>query len=220
MILFRLFLHVFLSWTSASRDGDMIAASGTPNWMPCTVEPAKSMPFCDPNIPKWRRLEDILSRMTRDEMCQQTYDKMGTIRSVPSWQGYNWNTECLHGLGAICHTVSNVTRCPTVFPAPPGLGATFNLTVASELGRVIGDEIRAFSNSNGHRSYQSRPIGVSAWGPNLNIYRDPRWGRNMEVPSEDPYHSGQYGVAYTRSLQWGPDTRYTKAIGALKHYTI
>ena len=54
--------------------------------------------------------------------------------------------------------------------------------------QVISDEIRAFGNSNGHRDYQSRPIGVSAWGPNLNIYRDPRWGRNVEVPSEDPFH--------------------------------
>ena len=81
-------------------------------------------------------------------------------------------------------------------------------------------KIRAFTNFNGHRSYQNRPIGVSAWGPNLNIYRDPRWGRNVEVPSEDPYHAGAYGVAYTQGLQWGTDSTYTKAIGALKHYTI
>jgi beta-glucosidase-like glycosyl hydrolase len=67
-------------------------------------------------------------------------------------------------------------------------------------GKTISDEIRAFSNSNGHRGYQNRPIGVSAWGPNLNIYRDPRWGRNVEVPSEDPFHSGSYGVAYTKGL--------------------
>jgi len=52
------------------------------------------------------------------------------------------------------------------------------------------------------------------------MYRDPRWGRNVEVPSEDPFHSGAYGVAYTKGLQWGDDPRYTKAIGALKHYTI
>ena len=100
------------------------------------------------------------------------------------------------------------------------MGATFNLSVANDLGRIISDEIRAFSNANGHRSYQNRPIGVSAWGPNLNIYRDPQCGRNVEVPSEDPFHSGRYGVAYTKSLQWGKDSRYTKAIGALKHYTI
>jgi hypothetical protein len=74
------------------------------------------------------------------------------------------NTECLHGLGAICLTVGNETRCPSVFAAPPLLGATFNTTVAWQVGSTISDEIRAFSNANGHRSYQNRPIGVSAWG--------------------------------------------------------
>ena len=192
----------------------------TPNWMPCEVEPARSMPFCDHTRSTTERVQHLISLMTQEELCQQTYDKMGTIARVPSWQGYNWNTECLHGLGAICLKVGNTTRCPSVFPAPPAMGATFNLTIAHELGRVISDEVRAFSNANGHRSYQNRPIGVSAWGPNLNIYRDPRWGRNVEVPSEDPFHSGRYGVAYTNGLQWGDDARYTKAIGALKHYTI
>ena len=115
------------------------------------------------------------------------------IQKVSLFQGYNWNTECLHGLGAICATVNGVTRCPSVFPAPPAMvrppttpagsrtslairdsrsvlgrqGATFNLSIAYELGKVISDEIRAYSNSNGHRDYQNRPVGVSAWGPNL-----------------------------------------------------
>lgn len=80
--------------------------------------------------------------------------------------------------------------------------------------------MRAFCNSNGHRGYQNRLIGVSAWHTNLNLYRDPRWGRNLEVPTEDPYVGGQYGAAYTRGLQEGDDPRYVKAIGALKHYTL
>eukprot|EP00041_Stephanoeca_diplocostata_P027723 m.769002 g.769002 ORF g.769002 m.769002 type:complete len:798 (-) comp23234_c0_seq1:921-3314(-) len=191
-----------------------------PNWMPCEVEPAKSMPFCNHTLPTATRVANLISLMTQQELCSQTYDKMGLIAKVPSWQGYNWNTECLHGLGGICNTVNGTTRCPSIFAAPPALGATFNLTVAHDLGRIISNEIRAYSNSHGHRGYQNRPIGVSAWGPNLNIYRDPRWGRNVEVPSEDPFHSGQYGVSYTKGLQWGDDDRYTKAIGALKHYTI
>jgi hypothetical protein len=136
---------------------------GTPNWMPCEVEPAKSMPFCDHTKPTAERVKNLLSLMTQEELCGQTYDKMHPIAKVPSWSGYNWNTECLHGLGGICHEVNGTTRCPSVFPAPPAMGATFNLTIAHELGRVISDEIRAYSNSNGHRSYQNRPIGVSAW---------------------------------------------------------
>ena len=116
--------------------------------------------------------------------------------------------------------MGNETRCPSIFAAPPLLGATFNDSVAANLGEVISDELRAYSNNNGIRDYQNRPVGPSAWGPSLNIYRDPRWGRNVEVPSEDPYHSGRYGVAYTNALQWGEDGNYTKAIGALKHYAI
>ena len=82
------------------------------------------MPFCDHTKPTADRVKNLLSLMTQEELCGQTYDKMHPIAKVPSWTGYNWNTECLHGLGAICHTVGNVTRCPSVFPAPPGAPRT------------------------------------------------------------------------------------------------
>ena len=148
-----------------------------PNWMPCgTDSPGAKLPFCDATLPTATRIKDMLGRMTLAQKCAQTDDKMGAVPAI-GWHGYNWNTECLHGLGGICLTKGGETRCPSVFAAPPALGATFNLTVPAQLGEVISDEIRAYSNSNGHRSYQNRPIGVSAWGPNLNIYRDPRWGR-------------------------------------------
>jgi beta-glucosidase-like glycosyl hydrolase len=196
------------------------AQPALPNFMPCgPLSPGKDLPFCDSSLPTADRIADMLGRMSLQQKCAQTNDKMGPMPEI-GWQGYNWNTECLHGLGAVCLTKGNQTRCPSIFAAPPALGATFNLSVAAQLGETISDEIRAYGNTNGHRSYQSRPIGVSAWGPNLNIYRDARWGRNVEVPSEDPFHSGSYGVAYTRGLQFGADPNYTKAIGALKHYTM
>ena len=66
------------------------------------------MPFCDHTKPMAERVANLLGLMTQEELCSQTYDKMGLIAKVPSWRGYNWNTECLHGLGAICHTVDNV----------------------------------------------------------------------------------------------------------------
>ena len=178
----------------------------TPNYMPCLAEPTKSMKFCDSTLPTAERVEDILGRLEQSDLCAMLNDKMAPIPNT-NFTGYNWNTECLHGLGAICLTKEGVTRCPTVFGAPPGLGSAFNRTVANNLGLTIGDEIRAFGNANGHRSYQNRPIGVSAWGPSLNVYRDPRWGRNVEVPTEDPFHSGSYGVAYTNGLQWGSATK-------------
>ena len=66
-------------------------------------------------------MADLLSRMSQAELCGQLGDRMAPIAKVPSWAGYNWNTECLHGLGAQCLTVDNVTRCPSVFPAPPAV---------------------------------------------------------------------------------------------------
>ena len=99
-----------------------------PNYMICGSEPAKSLPFCNTSLPRAQRVADMLSRMTLVEKCTQVGDAMGDVPSI-GWRGYNWNTECLHGLGARCLTVGNVTRCPTIFAAPPGLGATFNRCV-------------------------------------------------------------------------------------------
>ena len=132
--------------------------------------------------------------------------------------------------------MDSTTRCPTVFPAPPGMGASFNLTLAHSMGVTIGDEARAMNNMHGCRARGGGGcgmgngnwyIGLNVWVPNLNIYRDPRWGRNIEVPSEDPWHSGEYGTAVVNGVQWAgpggapPSTsgkRYTKMNAALKHF--
>ena len=101
----------------------------------------------------------------------------------------SWNTEALHGLAADCLTVDGVTRCPTVFPVGPGMGATFNLSLAGKMGVAISDEARAMNNLGGCRNRGSGGcgwgngnwyIGLNVWVPNLNINRDPRWGRNIE----------------------------------------
>jgi len=97
------------------------SAGCVPNWMPCEDAAAKKLPFCDHTKPTADRVANLISLMTQDELCGQTYDLMHPIAKVPSWKGYNWNTECLHGLGAICATVNGVTRCPSVFPAPPAM---------------------------------------------------------------------------------------------------
>ena len=82
-----------------------------PNWMPCAVEPARSMPFCNHTLPTDQRVANLISLMTQEELCSQTYDKMGTIAKVPSWQGYSWTTECLHGLGARATSLRARTSC-------------------------------------------------------------------------------------------------------------
>jgi beta-glucosidase-like glycosyl hydrolase len=95
---------------------------------------------------------------------------------------YSWNTEALHGLGASCVKASDGSaRCPTIFPAPPGLGATWNRSLWRAEGEVIGDEARAYNNHGQHRNWNSRPIGINLWVPSLDLNRDPRGGRNEEV---------------------------------------
>lgn len=142
-----------------------------------------ALPFCDTKLSNAERLKDMIQRMSRDEKCKLTGDGAtvggGPISSV-GLPKYSWNTEALHGLAGACLTINGTTRCPTVFPAPPGMGATFNLTLANTMGETIGDEARAMNNVHGCRHRGGGGcgwgngnwyIGLNVWVPNLNIYR-------------------------------------------------
>jgi beta-D-xylosidase 4 len=111
--------------------------------------------------------------------------------------------------------------CATNFPSPAGLAASFNASLWRTKGAVISDEMRALSNSNWVRFSPGSGafIGLTGFGPNINLARDPRWGRNSEVPSEDPFLAGSYATEYVRGMQEGADSRYLKMIAGLKHYT-
>ena len=143
--------------------------------------------ICNPELPTAARATDIVGRMKMEDKCKMTGDGAtvggGGIQSL-GIMPYSWNTEALHGLAAACLEINGTTRCPTVFPAPPGMGATFNLTLAEKMGAVIGDEARAMNNMHGCRARGGGGcgmhngnwfIGLNVWVPNLNIYRDPRW---------------------------------------------
>ena len=130
--------------------------------------------------------------------------------------------EGLHGLGAHCLTYNGSTRCPTIFPAPPTLGATFNRTLLHRAGEVISTEARVYNNYNGTRSYQNRSVDLNVWLPNLNIGRDPRWGRDCETYSEDPIVIGLLGGQIIDGAMHGSDgssAPYLKMIVAAKHGT-
>lgn len=118
--------------------------------------------------------------MTPEEKCKMTGDGAtvggGGILAL-GIEPYSWNTEALHGLAAACLTINGTTRCPTVFPAPPGLGSTFNLSVPHSMGVVIGDEARGMNNMHGCRARGDGGcgmhngnwyIGLNVWVPNLN----------------------------------------------------
>jgi beta-glucosidase-like glycosyl hydrolase len=137
---------------------------------------------------------------------------------------YDWGVNCIHGVQTTC---INNTRgdlvCPTSFPNPNALGAGFNSSMWREMGKIIGYELRALwiNGATEASSWSGQPhAGLDCWSPNINIARDPRWGRNQEVPSEDPYVNGVFGMQYTRGLQRNDaiDAARVQAIVTMKHW--
>jgi len=135
---------------------------------------------------------------------------------------YEFGAEALHGLQGNCITQGNVTRCPSFFPAGPSLGTTFNKTLLHRIGEAIGDEVRATVNLNVPRAYGGEYMQPSVWMPNLNINRDPRWGRAQETFSEDPFVIGTLGALMIDGTAHGTDgfdAPYLKTIVISKHAT-
>jgi len=164
--------------------------------------------YLDPALPLNQRVDDLVSRMTIEEKCSQLVHQAAAIPRlrVPA---YNWWSEALHGV---------LTDKVTVFPEPIGLAATFDSPLIREIGTVIGTEARAIHHEQvRHGNFVS--IGLDFWAPNLNIFRDPRWGRGQETYGEDPYLSGRMGVAYVTGMQ-GDDPKYLRVIATPKHYAV
>lgn len=130
-------------------------------------------------------------------------------------------TLALPGVQTTCGRVGEEPRCPTSFPSPNSLGATFNTSLWRDIGSAIGLELRSLWLQGAREAmpWSGQPhAGLDCWSPNINIARDPRWGRNQEVPSEDPTVNGLFGQMYTIGLQTGQDPRYLQAVVTLKHF--
>ena len=131
----------------------------------------------------------------------------------------DWGANCVHGVQSRCAPNG---RCATSFPNPNTLGASFNETIWHQMAAVIGLELRALWLQNVGENHASNlpHLGLDCWSPNIGILRDPRWGRAMEVPSEDPYLNGVFGTQYTLGLQNNSalDDRYLQAVVTLKHF--
>jgi len=156
------------------------------------------------------RVDDLVSRMTIEEKVTQLFNESESIDrlGVPA---YNWWNECLHG-------VARAGKA-TVFPQAIGLAATFDQDLMLRVGTVVSDEARAkykYFSDNGVRSIYT---GLTFWTPNINIFRDPRWGRGQETYGEDPYLTGLMAVNYINGLQ-GNDPKYLKTIATSKHYAV
>jgi len=174
-------------------------------------KPVKEKPaYLNTDLSFEERVNDLVSRMTLEEKVSQTLYNSPAIErlGIPE---YNWWNECLHG-------VARAGRA-TVFPQAIGLAATWDTEHIGKVANAISDEARAKHHEfvrNGNRGiYQ----GLTFWTPNINIFRDPRWGRGMETYGEDPYLSGQIATEFIKGLQ-GNDPKYFKTIATAKHFVV
>ena len=167
-------------------------------------------PYLDPSIAIEVRVDDLVSRMTLEEKASQVVNQ---ARAIPRLQipAYDWWSEALHG-------VANAGTA-TVFPEPIGLAATFDAPLIHEMAVVIGTEGRAKHNQAVRSGRRDIMEGLDFWSPNINIFRDPRWGRGQETYGEDPFLTGRMGVAFVTGLQ-GDDPKYFRVISTPKHFAV
>ena len=166
--------------------------------------------YLDPSQPLNVRVDDLISRMTLEEKATQLVNQ---ARAIPRLQvpAYDWWSEALHG-------VANAGTA-TVFPEPIGLAATFDPPLIHEMAVVIGTEARAKHNQAVRAGRRDIMEGLDFWSPNINIFRDPRWGRGQETYGEDPFLTGRMGVAFVTGLQ-GDDPKYFRVISTPKHFAV
>ena len=171
---------------------------------------AQNYPFNDTKLPVDQRVEDLMGRLTLDEKIgMMRYVSLGVERL--GVKDYNWWNEALHGVAR--------NGLATVFPQSTAMAATFDDELHYEVFSVISDEARAKYNYEQSQGRHAIYCGLTFWTPNINIYRDPRWGRGMETYGEDPYLTSRMGLAAVRGLQ-GNDPKYMKAHACAKHFAV
>ena len=167
-------------------------------------------PYKDPTVPVETRVDDLVGRMTlREKVSQMVHDAAAIERlDVPK---YNWWNEGLHGVGR--------AGLATAFPQAIGLAATWSTDLMAAVSAAISDEARAKHHEFVRRNIREIYAGLTYWSPNVNIFRDPRWGRGQETYGECPYLSARMGVAFVKGLQ-GDDPRYLKLVATPKHFAV
>lgn len=176
----------------------------------CVTNKQYKYKFQNPSLSNEERVSDLISQLTlKEKVSQMRYDAPAIDRlGIPE---YNWWNECLHGVARAGEA--------TVFPQAIGMASTWNTDLMFKVGTAISDEARAkhhkFASSGRRNIYQ----GLTFWTPNINIFRDPRWGRGQETYGEDPYLTSRMGVNFIKALQ-GDDSKYLKVIATAKHYAV
>jgi len=166
--------------------------------------------YFDPSRPTAQRVDDLISRMTLEEkVAQMQYGAPAIDRlGLPA---YNWWNECLHGVGR--------AGIATVFPQAIGMAASWDVDLIQRVADAISSEGRAKHHESLRQGIYDIYTGLTFWTPNINIFRDPRWGRGQETYGEDPYLTARIGVTFVKGLQ-GSHHRYLKTAACAKHFAV
>eukprot|EP00808_Paulinella_micropora_P016706 g62060.t1 len=195
-----------------------------PNFQGCVTKEALALPYCDPSLPVGSRVAALLSHFATADLiysispnvslgdpCDCFTDGLPTV----GLSEYLWLDETNSCVAAQCIAPD---KCASTWPSSLGLAASFNRTAWNLRGQAIGRELRAFRNLGWHRNPDLARIGLTGYGPNINTVRDPRFGRNSELASEDPFLSGSFAVAYVRGLQTEDGAGHPLMLAYLKHF--
>jgi len=173
---------------------------------------SQTLPYRDASLSPQERAKDLAGRLTMEEKASLMLDESSAVPRL-GIRKFNWWSEALHGLA----NNGNVT----VFPEPIGMAASFDDSLLFHVFDAVSDEVRAKYNDASRQGLENRRfLSLSVWTPNINIFRDPRWGRGQETYGEDPYLTSRMGIAVVRGLQGPADTKYRKLYACAKHYAV
>jgi beta-glucosidase len=173
---------------------------------------AQIMPYRNPDLCPEDRAKDLISRLTLEEKAVLMCDVSEAIPRL-GIKKFNWWSEALHGLAN--------NDSVTVFPEPIGMAASFDDKLVYNIFNAVSDEVRAkYNESKKNGNENRRFLSLSVWTPNINIFRDPRWGRGQETYGEDPYLTSRMGISVVEGLQGPSDSKYKKLLSCAKHFAV
>lgn len=172
---------------------------------------AQTLPYQNPNLSAKERATDLCGRLTLEEKASLMQDQSNAIPRLGIPQ-FAWWSEALHGVGR--------NGFSTVFPSCIGMAASFDDALLERIYTAVGDEARAKNTAQRRKGSVGRYQGLSFWTPNINIFRDPRWGRGQETYGEDPYMNSRMGLAVVRGLQGPAGHKYAKLYACAKHFAV
>ncbi len=178
----------------------------------CSSVWTQTLPYQNPNLSSDERAKDLVARLTLSEKTTLMCDISDSIPRL-GIKRFQWWSEALHGLAN--------NDSVTVFPQPIAMAASFDDALVYKIFNAVSDEVRAkYNQSKARGNAYRRFLGLSVWTPNINIFRDPRWGRGQESYGEDPYLMSRMGVSVVKGLQGPADAKYRKLLACGKHFAV